>query len=65
MHTHNGVFYFESSDAARAYAQENSLPTDRIVEYLLGFAIQLRISGPYAGPTAGTNGKNGKNGGKR
>lgn len=50
---HKGVYYWPSFEAARDYAVERSLPTDRIISYQLGWAIQLRISGPYVGPAAG------------
>ena len=48
--TRKGIYYFRTFQVARAYAIEHGLPTDRIIHYGLGWAIQLRISGPYAGP---------------
>jgi hypothetical protein len=44
-----GVYYFESFQAARSHAESNGLPTDRIIPYQIGWAIQLKVSGPYAG----------------
>lgn len=46
---HNGVRYFPTYTAAREYAQTFGFPTDRIIYYGRGWAIQLRISGPYVG----------------
>lgn len=45
-----GVYYFPTYEAARAYAQNRGYPTDRIIPYTIGWAIQLRVSGPYVGP---------------
>lgn len=45
-----GVLYFPSWESAHDYARGNELPTNRIISYRLGWAIQLRVSGPYAGP---------------
>ena len=42
------VLYFPTYIAARAYAEAHALPTNRIIYYELGWAIQLRVSGPYA-----------------
>lgn len=50
MKVHNGIYYFPSQAAARDYAIANGHPTDRLISYLLGWAIQLRVSGPYVGP---------------
>lgn len=50
MTTSRGVYYFASPDEARTFAEKIGAPTDRIVEYLLGFAIQFHKSGPYVGP---------------
>lgn len=47
---HNGVWYFPDFWAAHDYALTKGYPTDRIIEYVRGFAIQLRKSGPYVGP---------------
>lgn len=45
-----GIYYFDSYSSARAYANEHDLPTDRIISYGLGWAIQFGKSGSYAGP---------------
>lgn len=45
-----GIYYFASYEAARDYARKRDYPTDRIIRYGLGWAIQLRVSGPYVGP---------------
>lgn len=49
---HKGIYYWPSFEAAREYAIERGHPTDRIISYQLGWAIQLRVSGPYVGPLA-------------
>ena len=46
---HRDIFYFRSRQAAIQYARRYALPVDRIIEYQRGWAIQLRVSGPYAG----------------
>ena len=56
MKLHKGDFYFPSYSIAREYAVENGHPTDRIIEYQIGWAIQLRVSGPYVGPETATEG---------
>lgn len=43
-------YYFPTREAALAYAELNGLPTARIIEYQIGWAIQKQVSGPYAGP---------------
>lgn len=43
-----GVYYFPSYENARRYAEDNSLPVDRIISYGAGWAVQLQIAGPYA-----------------
>lgn len=50
MKTHKGIFYFPSFEAARAWSAARGFHTDRIINYTRGWAIQLRISGPYVGP---------------
>ena len=50
MRMKKDVFYFDTFVSARDYAERNKWPTDRIIHYGLGWAIQLRISGPYVGP---------------
>ena len=47
MKTHKGATYFPSFPIARDYAEEHGLPANRIIEYGRGWAIQLRVSGPY------------------
>jgi len=47
--TSKGIFYFPTFQAARKHAQDNGHPTNRIIEYQKGWAIQLRVSGPYVG----------------
>lgn len=44
---HKGIYYFSSYENARAFAEAGGYPTDRIISYGLGWAIQLRVSGPY------------------
>lgn len=53
--THKGIYYFPTFEAARAYAREHEHPTDRIIRYERGWAIQERVSGPYVGPSEGGN----------
>lgn len=48
--TYKGVYYFETHEAAHAYATEHGYPTDRIIPYTRGHAIQGGLSGDYAGP---------------
>lgn len=50
MKMYKGIYYFETWQAARDYAIVYRHPTDRIIEYERGWAIQLRVSGPYVGP---------------
>jgi len=50
MKLKRGVYYFDSRKAARNWADMNAWPADRVIEYGLGFAVQVAISGPYAGP---------------
>lgn len=45
-----GIFYFPTSEAARAYAVTIGAPTDRILQFVRGWAIQFHTSGPYVGP---------------
>ena len=48
--TRRGVTYFSDYADARAAAIAAGLTADRIIPYELGWAVQLRVSGPYAGP---------------
>jgi hypothetical protein len=41
------IWYWPSYETARAFAEANDLPTDRIISYQAGWAIQYRKSGPY------------------
>ena len=43
-----GIYYFQTYQLAREYMKEHNTGL-RIVEYGLGYAIQLKISGPYVG----------------
>ena len=45
-----GTYYWTTYDEAYAWAAENGWPTDRILEYGLGWAIQAGCGGKYAGP---------------
>lgn len=47
MITKNDVTYWSTYEDARDYAIAHGYPTDRIIKYGLGWAVQLRISGPY------------------
>jgi hypothetical protein len=47
---HNGAFYFATHERAERYAREKGYPTDRIILYDRGHAIQGGESGDYAGP---------------
>ncbi len=48
---HKGIFYFATRPDALTYANQHQHPTSRIIAYERGYAIQLRKSGPYVGPT--------------
>lgn len=48
--TYHGDYYFPTFEAARTYARKHNFPTDRIISYTRGWAIQLKVSGPYVGP---------------
>ena len=50
MRVSKGICYWLTYDAAREAAQLALWPWDRIIAYRLGWAVQLRISGPYMGP---------------
>lgn len=52
MKTSKGIYYFPTYLEARRYALANGYPTDRIISYGKGWAIQLFVSGPYVGPAA-------------
>lgn len=48
--THKGIWYFKSYSIAKEVADEWLSEWYNIVYYTRGWAIQLRKSGPYAGP---------------
>lgn len=50
MKTRKGIYYFPSYQSARDYAAKHGWPTNRIISYQVGWAIQLRVSGDYVGP---------------
>ena len=47
---YRGVFYFGARHNALRYALAQGYPTDRLIEYDRGYAIQGGVSGDYAGP---------------
>lgn len=49
MKLHKGVYYFSNYDTARSYARKKNIDYHKIVCYELGWAIQIRCSGPYVG----------------
>jgi hypothetical protein len=48
-HVYKKIFYFETMHDAKAYALTHGFPVNRIIPYQRGWAIQLRVSGPYVG----------------
>ncbi len=44
-----GTYYFKDSNSAKQWAKENKWPTDRIIQYDKGWAVQSGKSGNYAG----------------
>lgn len=48
--THKGTYYFANHAGAQLFAQKHGYPTDRIIQYERGWAIQGGVSGDYAGP---------------
>jgi hypothetical protein len=50
MRAYHGVYYFDSYDLAHEYATAHEWPTDRILSYGRGWAVQHHKSGPYLGP---------------
>lgn len=46
------IYYFPDYKAAVAHATRDGWPTDRIISYDLGWAIQLGASGNYVGPSS-------------
>ena len=49
MTIHKDIYYFSGYSEAKQYAVEHNHPTDRIINYERGWAIQLYVSGPYVG----------------
>lgn len=47
MKTYKTVTYWKTFTDALNYALANDLPTDRIIKYQKGYAIQRYVSGPY------------------
>jgi len=45
--THKNTSYFPTRESAKLYAEANMLPTDRIIGYGRGYAIQKEASGRY------------------
>lgn len=56
--TYRGTYYFADYSDAQKYAKDNNFPTNRIISYERGWAIQLRVSGPYVGPDTKTRKSN-------
>lgn len=48
--TRKGIFYFKDYNDAKTFAKEIGWPVDRIIKYELGWAVQKKKSGDYAGP---------------
>ena len=44
---HRGIWYWPDYQTARDFAVAFGLPTDRIIAYQRGWAIQMRKSGSY------------------
>ena len=44
---HRGIWYWPSYETARDFAMQHDLPTDRIISYQRGWAIQLGKSKAY------------------
>lgn len=59
MITKKGIYYFPTFQSARAFANVHALPTDRIISYTSGWAIQRETSGPYWGPQGWDVGRTG------
>jgi hypothetical protein len=47
-----GIYYFPDHDSAVLHATQDGWPTDRIIRYELGWAIQIKCSGDYVGPAS-------------
>jgi hypothetical protein len=46
------IYYFPDHAAAVAHATDGGWPTDRINRFELGWAIQIKCSGDYVGPSS-------------
>lgn len=44
---HKDIWYWPDYEDAKDFATHFALPTERIIPYRKGWAIQLRASGPY------------------
>jgi hypothetical protein len=51
LKTHRGIYYWPTLVAARTWAVEHGWPTDRLIGYERGYAVQAYKSGYYAGPS--------------
>ena len=49
-HTHKGVRYFADCREALDFRDRYGVDGARVVRYQRGWAVQVRISGPYLGP---------------
>jgi len=47
---HKGIYYWRLYTDAYQYALDHGYPTNLIRSFGRGWAIQLRVSGPYVGP---------------
>lgn len=50
-----GIYYFPSHADAVTHATQDGWPTNRIIYYELGWAIQICASGDYVGPASAGN----------
>ncbi|NQT91424.1 MAG: hypothetical protein HQ559_01590 [Lentisphaerae bacterium] len=48
--TRKGTYYWSEEKLAKEWAEQNGWPTDRIIPYGYGYAVQCGPSGNYAGP---------------
>ena len=48
-HTHKGIHYYQTLIEAQRAATSADWPTDRIIDYQRGYAIQWCKSGSYLG----------------
>jgi hypothetical protein len=52
LRVRKNIYYFPDHGAAVLHATQGGWPTDRIIPYEIGWAIQLGASGNYVGPTS-------------